>query len=113
MSFNLFDTINTLTNGSLESVKAAKDSLGAANDAYHLQMAIKEYGEAKVHQKATELLMEKEKDNKVTYSEASSEVSVRIKATLETTRGEKLFKETREQLNGGEAPEPGFKMAQE
>lgn len=113
MGFSLLDTINTLTNGSLESVTAAKNGLGAANDAYHLQMALKEHGEAKVHQKATELLMEKEKDKKVTYSEASSEVSVRIKATLETTKGQRLFKETRGQLNGGEAPEPGFKMAKE
>jgi|GEM_PF-1431816 len=113
MSFDFYKTINDLTGGGLDSAKAAKDSLGAANEAYHLQQAIKEHGEPNVHRKAAELLLEKNKDSGMTYSEAGAEVSVRIKATLEATQGEKLFKETRKKLNGGDVPEPSFRLREE
>lgn len=110
MSINLYNTINNLTGGVLDSAKAAKDSLGAANEAYHLQMAINEHGEASVHRKATDLLLDKNKDSNMTYSEASAEISVRIRGTLEATQGERLFKETRDELNGGETLEPDLQL---
>lgn len=110
MSFDFCKTINKLTGGALDSAKAAKDSLGAANEAYHLQMAINEHSEAGVHRKATELLLDKNKDGGMTYSEAGAEISVRIKAMLEATQQERLFKETRDELNGGGAPEPDLQL---
>ena len=94
-----------LTSGVLDSGIAAKNSLGAANDAYHLQMAINEYGEARVHRKATELLLDKNKDSDMTYSDASTEISIRIKGTFEATQGNRLFQEARDELNSGETPE--------
>lgn len=110
MKINMYKTINDLTGGVLDSGKATKNSLGAANEAYHLQMAINEHGEARVHRKATELLLDNNKDSNMTYSEASAEISIRIKGTLEATQGERLFKEARDKLNGGETLEPKLQL---
>ncbi|WP_447077762.1 hypothetical protein [Shewanella algae] len=101
----LYEAINNLAGGVLDSAKAAKDSLGAANEAYHLQMAINEHGEENVHRKATKILLDSNKGSGTTYSEASVEISIRIKGTLEATQGKRLFKETRDELNGGETLE--------
>lgn len=106
MNFNLKTAIESLTKDSIESLKAAQSSLNNANDAYHLQMAISEHGETKVHQKAATLLMEQ--NSSLTYSQASTEVSTRISSALETAAGTKLFKNTRQKLNSEAAPEPAL-----
>lgn len=109
---NLYNTIHQLTENALDSAKAAKDSLGAANEAYHLQMALNEHGEENVHRKATTLLLEKNKDRGMIYSDACTEISIRIKATLEATQGDGLFKDTRNELNGGHVTKPDAQSEQ-
>ncbi|WP_047707121.1 hypothetical protein [Plesiomonas sp. ZOR0011] len=106
MTINFIDIIRNLSDNASDSAKFAKDSLGAANEAYHLQKAIKEHGEDKVHQVATSRLQKANKERNMTYSEASIEISGRIRGMLEATQGVKLFKETRDELNGGENPAP-------
>lgn len=87
----LTETLSTLTSDGFDSTKAKFKALNNHNDAYHLQMSIKTYGEQATHIEASRIIAEKEN---IPFSKAAAKASTLIEHTLDTTEGNKLFKET-------------------
>lgn len=91
----LTETLSTITSSSFDSAKATLKALNNQNDAYHLQMSIKTYGEQATHIEASNIIAKKEN---IPFTKAAAIASTLIEHTLGTTEGNKLFKETHQNL---------------
>lgn len=90
------DTISKIASDTFETAKAAKNGLNAAQDLYHLQMAIHEHGEEEVVCETAKVLQQR---YRCTYAEASVDAGNRVRAALELVSGQDTFQTVRNNLN--------------
>lgn len=90
------DIVSRLASDAFATAVAAKTSLNASQDLYHLQMAIHEHGEEAVVLETARVLQSR---YRCSFAEASVDAGNRVRAALELVSGLDTFQTVRKNLN--------------